>query len=65
MKKIIIMILIISILLVGCKTINYDACTLKDGRIVNTLSEVSCESNETNIGEIKGLRCPCICCVPQ
>lgn len=35
-----------------------------NGRIVNTLNGQSCFSNETNLGEIKGLECPCICCKP-
>jgi len=43
--------------------ISSEECILNNGRIVNTLGN-SCFENETNIGEVEGYQCPCICCVP-
>ncbi|MEA3230004.1 MAG: hypothetical protein U9P44_03740 [archaeon] len=36
-------------------------CESKGGRVVNTLGE-TCTDDEKNIGDVKGLFCPCICC---
>ena len=44
--------------------ISSEKCGLDGGRILNTLSNNNCFENETDIGEIKGLKCPCICCIP-
>jgi hypothetical protein len=41
----------------------YDRCVKYDGRIVDTLGGDTCFANETDIGELKGMQCPCICCV--
>jgi len=44
--------------------LNSTQCDSLGGRIVNTLGE-SCASNESNAGEVKGLLCPCVCCIPK
>jgi len=44
--------------------ISSEKCDLDGGRILNTLSNKNCFENETDIGEIEGMKCPCICCVP-
>jgi len=44
--------------------ISSEECDLNNGRILNTLDNKNCFENETNIGEIKGMHCPCICCIP-
>lgn len=46
------------------KTVTSAECGAQGGRIVNTLSGSGCDANETIIGEISGLRCPCVCCAP-
>ncbi len=38
-------------------------CEDRGGRVLNTLPNYECEANETNIGEVVGLLCPCVCCV--
>lgn len=36
-------------------------CEEKKGKVVNTLAGETCEGGK-NLGEIEGLRCPCVCC---
>ena len=60
-----IILILVLILINGCNQLDSEACVAEDGRIVNRISEESCKVNETNIGEVQGLRCPCICCVPS
>ncbi|MCD4666358.1 hypothetical protein K8R47_00950 [archaeon] len=64
--KLLFIIFVLSLLIIsGCSDLqNSYECDSKGGRIVNTLSE-DCYLNETNMGDVKGLRCPCICCVPN
>ena len=53
---------------VGLHGISRWNCERVNGRIVNTLTldGATCREGETNFGgEIAGLRCPCICCVPE
>ena len=64
MKKIVFFLVIVLVLLTGCTKLDSDMCTQKGGRIVNTLED-ACMEDEVNIGEVEGLRCPCICCVPS
>ncbi len=42
-----------------------DECLDRGGRVLNTLPDYECYANETNIGEVVGLLCPCVCCVPK
>ncbi len=44
--------------------LNSTQCDALGGRLVNTLGG-SCSSGESNAGEVEGLQCPCICCVPS
>jgi hypothetical protein len=40
-----------------------DECTARGGEIINTLSENgTCETPGDNLGDVAGLKCPCICC---
>jgi len=43
------------------RVIDGDECAEFGGEIVNTLSQADCGSKEY-LGEVKGMRCPCICC---
>ncbi len=75
MKKIVVIVSIIAIVLillisVFIYSIPGTSCELRGGRIVNaleanTLGKEPCESNEINKGEVTGLKCPCVCCVPS
>ena len=40
-------------------------CDDKGGRIVNTLNGGGCWENETAISKVDGMRCKCVCCVPE
>ena len=37
-------------------------CAQSGGEIINTLTEEGCKSESEFLGEVSGLRCPCICC---
>jgi|GEM_PF-6372640 len=49
---------------IASRQMNGTECGLLGGRIVNTLGD-SCLENETDAGEVEGMLCPCICCVPR
>ena len=38
-----------------------DECAELGGEIINTLSQEDCGEDEY-LGEVEGMRCPCICC---
>ncbi len=44
-----------------------EQCTLAGGEIVNTLGTTAigdkCPIGKRSIGDVEGMRCPCICCV--
>ena len=40
-------------------------CKERAGSIINTLSDENCRNNENLIGVVKGMRCPCVCCVAK
>lgn len=43
--------------------ISGDECSGQSGRIVNTLGGENCSLSEINVGAVKDMKCPCICCV--
>ena len=51
--------------------ISPEGCISKGGRVSSMMTEVDgvlkneCYKNETNIGEVNEVLCPCICCVPK
>jgi ABC-type branched-subunit amino acid transport system substrate-binding protein len=47
------------------EAITSEECTNQSGRIVNTLNEKQCQENETEIGKVSGMRCPCVCCAKK
>lgn len=47
------------------KELTSEACFLAGGEVRNTLGAASeCADGEKYLGEVTGLRCPCICCQP-
>lgn len=42
--------------------LNSTECANLGGRIVNSLSE-TCNEEETQIADVTGMKCPCVCCV--
>lgn len=46
-------------------SISSNECANQNGRIINTLSGEQCNNEETNVGSVQGMRCPCICCIPK
>lgn len=67
-KTMMVLFVLTAIFVVGCSntdkgtTITVDDCNIKNGRIVDTLEGDTCSSGEVNIGNVEGLKCPCICC---
>lgn len=45
--------------------ISRDECSEQNGRIVNTFGADNCTPSEINIGNVKGMNCPCVCCVEK
>ena len=41
-----------------------EECDAIGGRVLNTLGGFECYDNEVEEGEVEGLLCPCVCCVP-
>ena len=69
-KSIMVLVLLSFIFLSSCKNqtvkeIDSEACISNGGRILNTLGGEQCMLNETDIGNIPGMQCPCVCCVPR
>jgi len=46
----------------GEPKINSSECIIKGGEIVNTLGGDGCNSKEKFLGEVIGMKCPCVCC---
>lgn len=52
------------LIIFGCAAkFDSTSCGNLDGRVINTMNE-NCTPGERNAGEVDGLHCPCICCVP-
>ncbi len=71
----IIFLVVLGLIIYNATDLTPTKCLMKKGRILNTLGgeidetgfiePATCELNETSLGPIRGLQCPCICCVPS
>jgi len=43
-------------------TVTEFGCKMRGGHIIE--SPATCKNNESNVGFIQGVKCPCFCCVP-
>lgn len=46
----------------GKRTLTSEECVARGGHIINTLGGDGCKTSDAFLGEVVGLRCPCVCC---
>jgi len=69
MKKLLIIILLL-VFILGCQeqpqpthpVMSSDDCAGLGGRVVNLVSDATCRGDEINVGNVRGMYNPAICC---